>query len=197
MLPGILYGRGDDPMPVTLESKALKKAISTAGGMNVLLDMEIKQEDGVAVETVMVKELQRHPLQDDFLVHTDLLRISLDEKLEVKVPLTFIGDPAGVKDGGLFQVQYREVRVQCLPAQIPDSLEVPVENLQIGDSFNVADLTLPAGVEMMEDPDETIASVLVPQAEEVVEEEEGLEEGAVEEETTTDEAEGEGEAGEE
>lgn len=167
MLPGVVYGRGDAPTPVTLESKALKKALSTAGGMNVLLDMEIKGDDGASVETVMVKDLQRHPLQYDFLVHADLLRISLDEKLEVKIPLVFVGEPAGVKDGGLFQVQYREVRVQCLPGEIPDSIEVPVDAMTINDSLSVADLVLPAGVEMLEEPDETIASVLIPQEEEV------------------------------
>lgn len=177
MLPAVVYGRGNDPMAITLESMALKKALSTAGGMNVLLDMEIKGDDGASVETVMVKELQRHPLQYDFLVHADLLRISLDEKLEVKVPLIFLGEPAGVKEGGLFQVQYREVRVQCLPGEIPDSIEVPVDTMNIGDSLNVADLNLPPGVEMLEEPDETIASVLIPQAEEVEEEVEAPEEG--------------------
>jgi large subunit ribosomal protein L25 len=176
MVPGVVYGQGDAPIPVTLESIALKKALSTAGGMNVLLDMEIKGEEGAAVQTVMVKELQRHPLKYDFLVHADLLRISLDEKLEVKVPLIFVGEPLGVKEGGLFQVQYREVRVQCLPAEIPDSIEVPVEALNIGDSLSVADLLLPPGVEMLEEPDETLASVLIPQ-EEVEEAVEAPEEG--------------------
>ncbi len=183
MLPGVVYGRGDAPTPVTLESKALKKALSTAGGMNVLLDMEIKGDDGASVETVMVKELQRHPLQYDFLVHADLLRISLDEKLEVKVPLFFVGEPVGVKEGGLFQVQYREVRVQCLPAEIPDSFEVPVEALNIGDSLSVADLVLPPGVEMLEELDETLASVLIPQEEEVDEAAEAPEEGVAGTET--------------
>ncbi len=183
LLPGVVYGRGDDSLPVTLESKALKKALSTAGGMNVLLDMEIKGDDGAAVETVMVKELQRHPLQNDFLVHADLLRISLDQKLEVKVPLFFVGEPVGVKEGGLFQVQYREVRVQCLPTAIPDSFEVPVEALNIGDSLSVADLVLPAGVEMLEEPDETLASVLTPQEEEVDEAAEALDEGVAGAET--------------
>ena len=167
MLPAVVYGRGDVPKAITLESMSLKKALSSAGGMNVLLDMEIKGDDGASVETVMVKDLQRHPLQYDFLVHADLLRISLDEKLEVKIPLVFVGEPAGVKDGGLFQVQYREVRVQCLPGEIPDSIEVPVDAMTINDSLSVADLVLPAGVEMLEEPDETIASVLIPQEEEV------------------------------
>lgn len=186
MLPGVVYGRGDAPRLIALESMELKRAISTAGGMNVLLDMEIKGDDGVSLETVMVKELQRHPLQYDFLVHADLFRISLDEKIEVSVPLDFAGEPVGVKEGGLFQVQYREVRVYCLPGKIPDYLEVPVEELTIGSSISISDLALPEGVEMLEDPDETIASVLAPQAEEA--EEEAVEEGVGEEEAEPAEA---------
>ncbi len=182
LLPGVVYGRGATPRSVTLESMALKKALSTAGGMNVLLDLEIKGGGKTAVETVMVKELQRHPLQHDLFVHADLLRISLDEKLEVKVPLSFIGEPAGVKDGGLFQIQFREVGVRCLPVQIPDSIEVPVEELAIGQSLNIGDLTLPAGVEILEDPDQTVASVLAPQAEVVEEKEAETAEAGVEEE---------------
>ncbi len=172
MIPGVIYGRGRTPRHISLESAALKKALATAGGMNVLLDLEVKgAEGGSAVETVMVKELQRHPLQQDFYLHADLLRISLDQKLEVKVPLSFSGEPAGVKDGGIFQAQFREVGVRCLPAQIPDFIKVPVEGLEIGQAVNIKDLKLPEGVEILEDPEQTVSSVLAPQAEAVEEEE--------------------------
>lgn len=169
LTPAVVYGRGATPRHIALESMVLKKALGTAGGMNVLLDLEIKGGAKAAVETVMVRDLQRHPLQYDLFMHADLLRISLDEKLDVKVPLSFIGDPIGVKDGGMLQLQFREVAVRCLPAQIPDAIEVSVEHLAIGQSLNIGDLTVPPGVEILDDADQTLASVLAPQAE-IVEE---------------------------
>ncbi len=173
MLPAIVYGRGLEPRVVTLNSMALKRALGTAAGTNVLLDLEIAGDDGSSLETVMVKELQRHPLQRDFFLHADLIRISLDDQLEVEVPLSLIGEPAGVSDDdGVLQIQIREVTVRCLPADIPEYLEVSVEHLRIGDVLTVADLQPPAGVEILAEPAEAIASVLVPH---VVEEEEEVE----------------------
>lgn len=193
MLPAIVYGRGLEPRAVTLDSMALKRALSTAAGSNVLLDLEIAGEDGSSLETVMVKELQIHPLQRDFFLHADLIRISLDDQLEVEVPLSLTGEPIGVSDeGGVLQIQIREVTVRCLPADIPEHMEISVEDLKIGDVLTIADLQPPHGVEILADPDEAIASVLVPHVEEEEVEEEELEEETVEEteaEETAEEAE--------
>lgn len=195
MLPAIVYGRGLEARAVTLNSLALKKALGTAAGTNVLLDLEITGDDGSSLETVMVKELQRHPLQRDFFLHADLIRISLEDQLEVEVPLSLTGEPVGVsEDGGVLQIQIREVTVRCLPADIPEYLEISVEHLKIGDVLTAADLQPPAGVEVLAEPAETIASVLVPHVEEEIEEEE-LEEEAVAEEKEAEETKEE-EAGE-
>ena len=190
LLPAVVYGRGQEPRTITLESAALKRALGTAAGSNVLLDLEIKGDDGVSLETVMVKELQKYPLQWDFYLHADLIRISLEDKLEVGVPLSLVGEPAGVQDGGVLQIQLREVLVSCLPMDIPEYIEVAVDSLEIGGVLTVADLQLPAGVEMLADPAETIASVIVPHVGEVEAEEE-LEEG----EAAAGAEEGEGETG--
>ncbi len=193
MLPAVVYGRGLEPRVVTLDSMALKRALSTAAGSNVLLDLEIAGDDSSSRETVMVKELQRHPLQRDFFLHADLIRISLDDQLEVEVPLNLTGEPIGVRDeGGVLQIQIREVTVRCLPADIPEYIEISVEDLKIGDVLTVADLQPPRGVEILADPAEAIASVLVPHVEEEEVEEEELEEETVEEteaEETAEEAE--------
>lgn len=180
MVPAILYGRGAVPKKIILDSSTLKKALS--GGTNVLLDLQIKGENGSSQETVMVKELQRHPLQRDFILHADLMRISLQEKLEVKVPLNFAGEARGVKEGGVFQAQIREVSVRCLPADIPEYIDVPIDDLGIGEVITIADLKLPEGLEILEDENETVASVLAPHAEKV-EAEEAVEEGEEKEET--------------
>ncbi|RJX24748.1 MAG: 50S ribosomal protein L25 [Dethiobacter sp.] len=174
MIPAVVYGRGVVPRMIILEGMTLKKALTA--GSNVLLDLQIKGDNGTSTETVMVKELQKHPLQRDFLLHADLIRISLKEKLEVAVPLNFTGEPGGIKEGGVFQVQLREVSVRCLPTDIPEYIDVPIENLGIGDALTVADLKLPKGMEMLEDENEYIASVLAPHGEKAKEGEEGVEE---------------------
>jgi len=177
MIPAVVYGRQLASRPVVLDGAAFKKAL--AAGFNVLLDLQIKGENGSPTETVMVKELQRHPIQKDNILHVDLMRISLKEKVEVKVPLNFTGEPRGVKEGGIFQVQMREVGIRCFPADIPEHINIPVNELQIGDVLTVAELKLPVELEIMEEEAEIIASVLAPHAEAAVapeEEEKPLEE---------------------
>jgi large subunit ribosomal protein L25 len=186
MIPGVVYGRGAESRKITLEASAFRRAI--AAGSNVVLDLQLKGGNGTSTETVMVKELQRHPLQRDFFLHVDLLRISLDEKLEVKVPLNFTGDPRGVKEGGIFQAQMREINVRCLPADIPEYIDVPVEGLGIGDVLTVGDIKLPEGMEMLEDENENVASVLAPHAEKIEEAEKAAEEVTEEKEEKPEEA---------
>jgi large subunit ribosomal protein L25 len=180
MVPAVVYGRGSEPLLVTLESTALKKSLSTGAGSNVLLDLEIMGENKTSKETVMVKDLQRHPLQWDIFLHADLVRISLKDKLEVKVPLNYTGEPRGVKEGGVFQIQLREAGVRCMPGDIPQHIDIPIDGLGIGDTLTVADIQLPKGIEMLEDPSENIASVLATHEEKVEEEEAeaGVETGA-------------------
>ena len=179
-VPAVVYGRGTEPLSISLDSKSLKKALSTAAGSNILLDLELGGEGG-SKETVMVKELQRDPLQRDFILHADLIRISLTDKIEVQVPLNFIGEAKGAKEGGVFQVQRREVGVRCMPEDIPQYIDVSIEDLGIGDVITVADLQLPEEIEILEDPSEDVASVLALHEEEGLEEEE-VEEGEVQEE---------------
>lgn len=175
-VPAVVYGRGTEPLMISLDSRSLKKSLNTAAGSNVLLDLVIGGDNGGTKETVMVKEVQRDPLQKDFILHADLIRISMTDKLEVQVPLNFIGEAAGVKEGGVFQVQKREVGIRCMPGDIPQFIDVPIEELGIGDVITVADLKLPQEIEILEDPLENLASVLVPH-EEITPEEAEAEEG--------------------
>ncbi len=163
-VPAVVYGRGADPVLLSLDGTFMRKVLNTSAGANVLLDLQVKGESGASRETVMIKELQRHPVQKELFLHADLIRISLDEKLEVTVPLNFIGEPQGVRDGGVFQIQLREIKVNCLPGDIPQYIDVSVEEMKVGDVLTVAGLKLSAGVEMLEEADDTIASVTTAQA---------------------------------
>lgn len=163
-IPAVVYGRGTDTTLIFLDRLFLRKVLNTSAGANVLFDLQIKGENGSSQETVMIKELHRHPIQKDMILHADLIRISLSEKLEVAVPLNFIGEPEGVRDGGVLQIQLREIKVKCLPGDIPQYIDVSVEGMKIGDLLMVSDLKLPAGVDLAEEADENIASVTTPQA---------------------------------
>ena len=187
-VPAVVYGKKVDNTLLSVNRKELIQALNTSAGANVLIDLKI--EGGKKrKETVMVKELQRDPVKDIFL-HVDFIGISLEDKLQVKVPISFNGEPLGVKEGGVPSVQLREVIVETLPTDIPESLEVDISQLNIGDSLNVSDLQIPEGAQVVGDPDETIISVLAPTIEEEpTEDEDLLEEGAEESEEAEEAAE--------
>jgi len=187
-VPAVVYGKKVDNTLLSVNRKELIQALNTSAGANVLIDLKI--EGGKKrKETVMVKELQRDPVKDIFL-HVDFIGISLEDKLQVKVPISFNGEPLGVKEGGVPSVQLREVIVETLPTDIPEFLEVDISQLNIGDSLNVSDLQIPEGAQVVGDPDETIISVLAPTIEEEpTEDEDLLEEGAEESEEAEEAAE--------
>lgn len=185
-IPAVVYGKKVDNTLLSVNRKELIQALNTPAGANVLLDLKIQGEKKRKV-TVMVKELQKDPVKDIYL-HVDFIGISLEDKIQVKVPISFIGEPAGVKEGGVPSIQLREVFVETLPTHIPEYLEVDISQLTIGASLNVSDLKIPEGAQVIGDPEETIISVLAPTVEEEpTDEEDILEEGAEESEGAAEE----------
>lgn len=165
----VLYGRGKETIPLVVDGRSLRHVLST-GGSNVLMNLEIKQPGKKNInETVMFKDIQRHMMVKDRIMHVDFIRISMTDKIEVAVQLLFTGEPAGVKQGGVLQILMREVQVRCLPAAIPEHFEVDLSDLNIGDSISTGSLDMEEGVELITDPDEPLAQVLAPTA---IEEEE-------------------------
>lgn len=176
-VPAVIYGRGKETQPLAVEGRPLRQLLA-AGGSNVLIDLKIKQRGKkTKQETVMFKDIQRHLLQKDRLMHVDFIRISMTDRIEVDVQLNFTGEPAGVKEGGVLQLLMREVTVKCLPADIPDHLDVDLSALAIGDSVTAGSLQLAGDIELVTPPEEPLAQVLAP----VMEEEEPVAEEAVEE----------------
>ena len=157
-VPGIVYGRNKESMPVTVDSKDLMNVISQPSGMNTLVELV---SDNIQ-DTVMVKELTRDILYHDRLTHIDFIRISLEDKLEVNVPVQLVGEPRGIKEGGMIQQSMREVTMKCLPTDIPELVELDVSGLDIGQSLTVADLAVPGDTEVLSDPAEVIVTVLAP-----------------------------------
>lgn len=160
-VPGVIYGRGIDATAVAVDAKALRGALHTTAGMNVLIDMMIG--DGAqAARTVMVKAVQRDIFRRD-IIHVDFTTVNLTEMVEAHVPIIFKGTPRGVtEDGGVFEPHLREVVVECLPTQIPEHIDFDVSDLPLGKSVHVSDLTLPPDVTLITEPEEVVATVVAP-----------------------------------
>ena len=125
----------------------------------------------------MVKELQLHPVSRDFL-HIDFYEIAMDRKIMVNVPITTTGKAKGVEIGGILQIIRRELEVQCYPLDVPESIEIDITNLDIGDSIHVGDIQRQNEVEFLDDENFTVVTIVSPKIEEKVEEEEEeIEEG--------------------
>lgn len=166
-VPAIVYGRAQEPLPVTVDSKALRTVLHTDAGMNVLIDLAVADDGGRRTQTVMVKELQRGIFLRD-IIHVDFYTISLVEKLEARVPLTFIGQAKGIGDGGVVEVLLREVLVECLPTQIPEHIEVNIADLALGHSIHVRDLVVTPEITVVTPPEETVVTVVAPKVVEEV-----------------------------
>jgi large subunit ribosomal protein L25 len=127
--------------------------------------LTIKGNDQEMVKTVMLKDLQKNPL-DREIIHADFLEVSLTKKIDVTVALKVIGKSPGVEKGGILQEVSRELEIRCLPTQIPDYLEVDISSLKdIGDSLHVEDLKLPEGVRVLSDAQLTLITVVPPMEE--------------------------------
>jgi len=165
-VPAVLYGRGKESIRLLVDGRSLRQLFISGGG-NVLIDLQIKgMKEKLKPETVMFKEIQRHIIQQDKLMHVDFIRISMTDQIEVHVQLNFVGEPAGVKEGGVLQILARELLVKCLPGDIPDTITVDLSGLTLGDSINAGSIILDQGVELILDPEEPLAQVLAPAVQE-------------------------------
>ena len=157
LIPGVVYGKGMETVPVTVNPKELSAAIAGEGGQNRLITL--KGGGALDGKVIIVAELLKDPLKG-FLRHVDLHKIDLTEKVRVEVAISLVGTPIGVKEGGLLDFAMHAVEVECLPNLIPGHIDVDVTDLTIGHSIHVGDLKLPAGVKVLEDSRASIVSVL-------------------------------------
>jgi len=157
--PGVVYGRGKDPVPVTVDPAKLERLLHEShAGKNTLIDLS---GAGAGARTVIVKDMQREPVRGR-LVHVDFQEIDEKKKIQVEVPVHLTGTPNGVTLGGLLDQQIREIEILCLPSSIPDEITVDISAMELGDSLHVSDLSVPEGVEVITDAELAVAAVLVP-----------------------------------
>lgn len=203
-VPAVLYGRGLDPLTLSVDRRDLYGALHTEAGANALIDLAV---DGTKKSFLTVaREVQRDPVRGE-IVHLDFISISLDEPIHAEVQVEYLGIPDGVEEGGVVETIRTVVNIMALPMEIPGSIPLDISAMVINDTMKVADLPAVEGVEYLDDPEASLVTVIVPriveveepEEEELLEGEEGAEEGEVSEGEEGAEASGasEGETGDE
>jgi len=169
LVPGVLYGRGGDPLPFAVDARELRHALHAAGAV---IELSL---DGKTTPAVL-KDAQHHPVRGE-TTHVDFLRVDLSKPIQAVVPLELDGaeDGPGVRDGGIVDQTLREINVEALPSEIPESVRLDASELGIGDTLTLATAVMPAGVKLLDDPESVAVSVLAPRLQ-TEEEAEGIEE---------------------
>jgi large subunit ribosomal protein L25 len=164
-VPGVLYGGdGAKATPISVEPKALLKILHSESGANTLISLKLS---GTADTKVLVKEYQLDPVTHQVL-HADFYRVAMDKLIQVTIPVVVKGEPKGVKQqGGILEFIRREIEVECLPADIPENVEVDVSELMLHQGIRVRDLTVDPKWTPKSDPDMMLVHVIMPKAEEV------------------------------
>ncbi|HEY7004211.1 MAG TPA: 50S ribosomal protein L25 [Gaiellaceae bacterium] len=192
LIPGVLYGNGDKAHPFCIEERELRKALTGDHGLHAILDVVLEGQQ--KAHHAVVKDYQLDPIRAR-LLHIDLHEVRLDQAIQTQVVVELIGESAGQKEGGVLSQINREVRVEALPMEVPDHLELDVSAMVIGDSLRVSDLRVPEGVKILDDLETVLATVSPPiKIEEPEPEEVEGEEGEEIEGEAPEGAEGEGAA---
>lgn len=162
-IPAVLYGMGTETVLLSVDISDLEQVLKESSASQLLLNLVI-QNGKTYTKTVMIKELQIHPVSRDFL-HVDFYEIVMDRKIKVNIPVVTRGKSEGVEQGGMLQIIRRELEVLCLPFEIPEQIEIDITNLEIGDSVHVNDISLEGNAEIQADVNFTMLTILSPTAE--------------------------------
>ena len=156
-VPGVLYGGGQDPLSFDVDTRELRLALAAAGAV---LDLAV---DGAAPTPVVLKESQRDVVRGQ-TVHVDLLRVRLDTAISAIVPLELVGgdEAPGAKEGGVLEHVTRELHVEALPTDIPESITLDVSHMDVNDTLTLESVTAPRGVTLLDDPETVIATLTPP-----------------------------------
>jgi large subunit ribosomal protein L25 len=156
-VPGVLYGGGDSPVPFAVAERTLRHALNAKGAV---LELSI---DGGASTPAVLKDAQRHPVRGE-LMHVDLLRVDLNVAIQAPVSVELLGseEAPGVVEGGILEHVTREVNVEALPNDIPETIQVDVSKLEMNGTLSLGDVTAPKGITLLDDPETTIIASITP-----------------------------------
>ena len=159
-IPGIIYGHAREPLSLAIDRRELEKLLSRIAAESTVIELSL---DGTMART-LIREIQRHPFKREIL-HVDFQELVAGEKVTVNVRIILTGTAEGVRaEGGTLDQTMRELEIRVDPANIPGNIEVDVSALQIGHSIHVSDLTIPPGVEVLDEPAATVCVVSAPRA---------------------------------
>ena len=170
-VPAVLYGHGANPQHLSVDARQFGQALRTDAGVNVLMELEVGGDRHLA----LAKEIQRHPVKGS-LIHVDFIQVRRGEKVHVSVPVHLVGEAPGVREGGIADQDLYQVNVEAEVTNVPEEVQADVSSLDVGDVLRVADLTVPEGAVILDDPEASVVSVVAPAVE--AEPEAELEEGA-------------------
>lgn len=171
-VPAVVYGHGlDEPVLVTVNRRELRAALTTEAGTNALIYLDI---DGTEHLT-LAREIEKHPYRTE-IRHVDFVTVSLTDTIVTDVVLEFVGTPVATEEGGVLSTPISSVSIEVLATKIPSHIEVDVSEMTMTDSLRISDLPELDGVTYLDDPDQTVATIVIPRAL-IEEEEEELGEG--------------------
>lgn len=171
-IPAVVYGKDMDPIPLSLDEQEAVNLFQSIPVANTVLQLDIG--DGETLRT-LVREIQTHPFRPD-IIHVDFMRLRQGVAVELNVPFAFSGTPEGTRAGGRLDVVLYEAHVRCTPAKIPESIQIDVSGLDIGESLRLGDIALPDGIELLANPKTIVCHVATTRASLEDEDEEGDEE---------------------
>ena len=159
-IPAVIYGHGREPLALALNARDLDKMLSHIQAESTVIEVTV----GGQTAKTLIREIQRHPIKRQIL-HVDFQALVAGEKVTVSIPIVLQGIPEGVRlEGGVLDQTLREIEIEVDPSNIPDHVEYDVTNMVIGDSVHISDLKVPEGVEVLDDPETSVAVLAAPRA---------------------------------
>jgi large subunit ribosomal protein L25 len=159
-IPGVLYGSGKEPHAICIPERELRRVLTGQGGLHAILDVVLEGQK--TTHASILKDYQQDPIRGH-ISHVDLQEVRLDQPIQATVTVQLVGEPAGAKEGGVLSQVQREIRVEALPMEVPEHVDLDVSGMAIGDTLRLADLAPLEGVTYLDDPEETVlASVGLP-----------------------------------
>ena len=162
-VPAVIYGHAREPLSISVDAKELSLLLDRISAASTVVELAI---DGGSART-LIREIQRHPVKKHNILHVDFQELVAGEKVTVSVPLVFVNQEALIRaTGGILDQVMHELEIEVDPSAIPNHIDVDVAALTIGHSLHVSDITLPAGVETLDDPEATVCVLSAPRASE-------------------------------
>jgi large subunit ribosomal protein L25 len=159
-IPGIIYGHAREPQALAINTRDFEKLLEHISAESTVIELAV----GGKMSRTLIREIQRHPFKREYL-HVDFQELVAGETVSVRIPIVLVGIPEGVRlEGGVMDQTLRDLEIEVDPVNMPNHIDVNVENMKIGESVHVADLTLPPGVTAITEGDTTIVVVSAPRA---------------------------------